>query len=122
MRIDIEAVSRRFGSFVALDDLSLVIQPGEFLALLGPFGSGETTLLRILAGLERADEGLICFAGPNITGSSAAKREEPQSRKSVVPYSGTSAHGSPGAWDFMLAAELHWRTEAAGHGHLNHWG
>ena len=74
MRIDIEAVSRRFGSFLALDDVSLAIQPGEFLALLGPSGSGKTTLLRILAGLERVDEGVIRFDGENITGSSAKER------------------------------------------------
>jgi sulfate transport system ATP-binding protein len=68
MSIRIEHVSRRFGGFVALDDVSLDVAPGELLALLGPSGSGKTTLLRVIAGLEQADAGRVLFHGDDATG------------------------------------------------------
>jgi putrescine transport system ATP-binding protein len=62
----IEGVSRRFGAFTAVDDVSLAIGAGEFFALLGPSGCGKTTLLRMLAGFDSPDSGRILLDGEDI--------------------------------------------------------
>jgi putrescine transport system ATP-binding protein len=62
----IDAVVKKFGSFRAVDRLSLDIRAGEFFALLGPSGCGKTTLLRMLAGFETPDEGRILLEGRDI--------------------------------------------------------
>ena len=62
----IEGVSKTFGSFRAVDRLSLDIGAGEFFALLGPSGCGKTTLLRMLAGFETPDDGRILLGGRDI--------------------------------------------------------
>jgi putrescine transport system ATP-binding protein len=62
----IEAVAKKFGSFRAVDHVSLDIRSGEFFALLGPSGCGKTTLLRMLAGFETPDEGRILLDGREI--------------------------------------------------------
>src|SRR4051812_42896946 len=63
-----EAVSKRFGNFVAVERLSLDIFEREFFALLGPSGCGKTTLLRMLAGFEQPDQGRILLDGADIAG------------------------------------------------------
>ena len=60
-------VSKRFGDFVALDDVSVSIPTGQLTALLGPSGGGKSTLLRIIAGLESADEGTVDIEGVDAT-------------------------------------------------------
>ena len=59
MAIEVRNINKRFGNFVALNNISLSFQPGELTALLGPSGCGKTTLLRIIAGLERPDTGQV---------------------------------------------------------------
>ena len=62
--ISFRNISKRWGSTVAVDNVSLDIMPGEFFALLGPSGCGKTTLLRMLAGLEVPSEGQIAIDDP----------------------------------------------------------
>ncbi|HTB71935.1 MAG TPA: sulfate/molybdate ABC transporter ATP-binding protein [Polyangiaceae bacterium] len=74
MSFEVQQVSKRFGAYVALDDVSLSVAEGELVALLGPSGCGKTTLLRILAGLERVDGGKVLFDGADVTRTPAAAR------------------------------------------------
>jgi sulfate transport system ATP-binding protein len=74
MSISAQHVSKRFGAFVALDDVSVECPAGQLVALLGPSGSGKTTLLRIIAGLEVPDSGAVLFHDDDITNHSARER------------------------------------------------
>ena len=72
--ISVEGVTKTFGNFRAISQVSLQVPEGRLLALLGPSGSGKTTLLRILAGLEQADSGSIHLDGVDATGLKAKDR------------------------------------------------
>src|SRR5215204_1284987 len=67
MGIEVRNLTKSFGNFVALRDVSFTVHSGELVALLGPSGSGKTTLLRVIAGLEAPDVGSVLFDGDDAT-------------------------------------------------------
>ncbi len=73
--IEVKNITKSFGSFYALKDVSLKIEKGEFFSLLGPSGCGKTTLLRIIAGFDSPDSGDITFDGKSILSLPPEKRE-----------------------------------------------
>jgi len=75
MSIEVRNIRKNFGSFSALNDVSLDVPSGELVALLGPSGCGKTTLLRIIAGLETPDAGSILFYGADATAREVRERE-----------------------------------------------
>src|SRR5881394_741563 len=74
MAIEARSVTKRFGEFVALDDVSIAVASGSLTALLGPSGSGKSTLLRVIAGLERPDSGDVFISGREATALAPQKR------------------------------------------------
>src|SRR3954454_1798437 len=74
MSIAATGISKRFGSVVALDDVTLDVPERSLTALLGPSGGGKSTLLRVLAGLKRPDAGTVRIAGADVTGVPARER------------------------------------------------
>jgi len=72
--IEVRNVTKTFGGFIALNDVSVSVAPGELLALLGPSGCGKTTLLRIIAGLEQPNSGGVYFQGEDTTARSLRDR------------------------------------------------
>ena len=75
MSIEVQHIQKRFGTFQALNDVSLHIAQGELIALLGPSGCGKTTLLRIIAGLETPDSGQVLFSGEDTTDKHVRERQ-----------------------------------------------
>ena len=75
MSITLDQVTKRYQSVPVVNDVSLKIEPGEFLVLLGPSGSGKSTLLRAIAGLTEIDHGRVSLHGRDVTGVSARDRE-----------------------------------------------
>ena len=74
MSIDVTGLNKTFGDFVALEDVDVSIPTGQLTALLGPSGGGKSTLLRIIAGLEKADSGTVEIEGVDATHLPAQKR------------------------------------------------
>jgi multiple sugar transport system ATP-binding protein len=73
--VSLRHVSKRFGQINAVRDLSMAINDGEFIVLLGPSGAGKTTTLRLVTGLEQPDEGLISIDGRDVTGDPPGTRD-----------------------------------------------
>ncbi|MDH4354307.1 MAG: ABC transporter ATP-binding protein, partial [Actinomycetota bacterium] len=73
--VQLTRVTKKFGEFVAVDDIDLDVKPGEFLSLLGPSGCGKTTTLRMLAGFEEPTAGEIRISGQPVAGVPPHKRD-----------------------------------------------
>jgi sulfate transport system ATP-binding protein len=74
MAIEVRNVGKRFGEFVALEEVSITVGDGSLMALLGPSGSGKSTLLRVIAGLETPDAGEVLIGGEEVTHAPARTR------------------------------------------------
>src|SRR5438034_4267101 len=72
--VEIESIAKKFGNVVALSDVSLSVDEGEFVCFLGPSGCGKTTLLRIVAGLERQNVGVVRMAGRDVSSLPPSQR------------------------------------------------
>ncbi len=82
MAIEARNVSKRFGDFVALEDVSITVGDGALTALLGPSGSGKSTLLRIIAGLETPDSGEVLIG---------ERGRDPVSRRAIAASASSSS-------------------------------
>jgi sulfate/thiosulfate transport system ATP-binding protein len=74
MAIAAQSVTKRFGDFIAVDDVSMSVPAGSLTALLGPSGSGKSTLLRVISGLEQPDAGRVVIEGSDVTGLPPQRR------------------------------------------------
>src|SRR5919107_1102443 len=75
MGIETAGIHKRFGEHVALEDVSVLVPEGSLTAILGPSGGGKSTLLRVIAGLERPDAGQVLINGRDVTDDPAQERE-----------------------------------------------
>ncbi len=75
MSIQVRQIHKQFGSFVALDEVSIDFPSGQLVALLGPSGCGKTTLLRVIAGLEHADSGQVLLDGQDASATNVRERQ-----------------------------------------------
>ena len=73
--LEVKNVTKTFGDFVALEDVSIDVYPGELVCILGPSGCGKTTLLRVIAGLEEQNVGRIVLQGKDISKKPTSERE-----------------------------------------------
>ncbi len=110
--VEVEGLSRRFGALRALDDLSLTIEKGEWVAITGPSGSGKTTLLNFRSGLDRPSAGAVRVGGLDLAGLSA--RELARYRQQTVGLVFQQFHLIPyltALENVMLAQYVHSMTD-----------
>ena len=92
MGIIIENISKSFEGQLVLDDISLEIKDGEFVTFLAPTGEGKTTLLRIIAGIEKPDKGRVFYNGKDVTNLSVQKRNVSMVYQWYVNYPSMTAY------------------------------
>ena len=85
--LSFENVRKTFGPTVALEGLDLAVKPGELISLLGPSGCGKTTALRIAAGFERADHGVVMLGGDDISQQTCAQAQYGHGVSELQPVS-----------------------------------
>jgi putative ABC transport system ATP-binding protein len=110
--VELAGLSRRFGALRALDDLSLTLEEGEWVAITGPSGSGKTTLLNILSGLDRASSGTVRVAGTDL--SALPARELARYRQRTIGLVFQQFHLIPyltALENIMLAQYVHSMTD-----------
>jgi putative ABC transport system ATP-binding protein len=110
--VEIEDLSRRFGTLLALDQLSLAIDAGEWVAVTGPSGSGKTTLLNVLAGLDRPSAGKVRVGGVDL--ATLTPRERARYRQQTVGLVFQQFHLIPyltALENVMLAQYVHSTTD-----------
>jgi iron(III) transport system ATP-binding protein len=107
--IEIKNLTKSFGPFKAVDDISLSVPDGSFLVLLGPSGCGKTTLLRMLAGLEQPTSGQIVFRGQVVSDGEKGWSVEPAKRNSGLVFQ------SYALWPHMtVRGNIEWPLKVAG--------
>lgn len=98
-KLEISRLVKKFGDFVAVDDLSLTVEHGEFLVLLGPSGCGKTTTMRCVAGLEQADGGVLRIGDQVVSDPANGRHLPPEQRKIGMVFQ------SYAIWPHMTVAE-----------------
>jgi sulfate transport system ATP-binding protein len=96
MAIEVRDVGKRFGDFIALQDVSITVGDGALTALLGPSGSGKSTLLRIIAGLESPDSGEVLIEGSDVTDAPARSRGVGFVFQHYAPFKHMTVHDNVG--------------------------
>ncbi len=96
MAIEARNVGKKFGDFVALEDVNVTVGDGALTALLGPSGSGKSTLLRIIAGLETPDTGEVLIGGEDVTNSPARTRGVGFVFQHYAPFKHMTVHDNVG--------------------------
>ncbi|MBY5715897.1 ABC transporter ATP-binding protein [Rhizobium leguminosarum] len=109
--LDIRNLTKSFGAFTAVNNISLSVPDGSFLVLLGPSGCGKTTLLRMLAGLEQPTAGQIAFDGVTVSDGDRNWSADPAKRNSGLVFQ------SYALWPHMTArGKIEWPLKVAGVG------
>ncbi|MBN2015333.1 ABC transporter ATP-binding protein [Candidatus Dojkabacteria bacterium] len=93
--LEISNLTKKFGSFVAVNNLSLKVEPGEIFALIGPNGSGKTTIIKIIVGLLKATEGKVKINNADV-------EEDPITSKSYLGY----IPDEPSVWNYLTGEEF----------------